>query len=109
MVTFHVLPEPSNELRESLQSFQIDPTIVREKLDEFFKGVIEERFAQFKMDERIQQQMERRIEVAVKSIMPRLEAEVNAMAIQQVRERAKQMLAAMPITVDVRVGSQEAP
>ena len=108
-VKFHVLPEKSDSLMDAIESVEVDAYVVKDLLDQFLKGAVEERFAMFKMDERIQQQMERRIEIATKTIMQRMETELTTVLSQQVRERVKQIVAAMPVNVQVTFGKQEAP
>lgn len=105
-VKFEVLAVNDANFRQTFGSFTLDPAEVLARLDEFLKGVIQERYASFKMDERIQQQLDRRIEVVVKSIMQKAEQQIVTAAATHIQKRIKEQLDAMQISITVEVKGQ---
>ena len=100
-----VMMETSNA-RNGLSRFTLDGDTIRDKLDEFLKGVIEGRCNDLNLDARVKQILDRRIEVAVNAATINMQATVSKMASEYAMTRVKAEIDAMPIAVSLSVSTE---
>lgn len=100
-VEFHILPVDSESIADSLGRIEVSPQVVRETMEEMFKGIIKEKCDRFKLVEIIQQTMARRIEVAVKNVMMSLEKDIGIEARKYATKKLHDHIDAMNLNVSV--------
>lgn len=103
-IKFHILPVNSTNLRDTLGSIQVDKETVRKKLDEFLRNVIESRLRDLDLNASIAKQMDRRVEVASKTVFKVFERELIATARDEMQKRLHTIMASMPISVAITIG-----
>lgn len=100
-IRFHVLPEKSSSLMNALGSVQVTHGVVKECMEVFFRGAVEEHLKKMDLDKIVKQQTERRLEIAMKQVMNRIESELLTEAMKYARERLKEMVYAAPLQVTI--------
>lgn len=104
-IRFHVLPEESFSLKSAIGSVTIDAKVVKELVEDYGKSIVLERMKDHGLYAIIEQQMARRIEVAVKTVTQGLERDIVEKIKDAVLKRAADAAAAVPIRVVVTIDS----
>ncbi len=93
-----------NESVNELSKITLDAGTMRKKMDEFLQGVIRERVEMLGGDKTIQDALDRRIEVAIKTVCAgKLEAVLELEARKRMLVRLEQEIAKLKIDVLVAV------
>ena len=103
-IKFHVLPVDSLNVRDAFGSIQVDKETVRKKLDEFLRDVIASRLNDLNLNASIAKQMDRRVEVATKTVFKAVEHELIATARDEMKKRLHIIVANMPISIAITIG-----
>ncbi len=98
-----MLANDGNVKEFARQQHSIDFDVVRQKIDEFLKGVVSERMTHLKADEKIAAILDRRIEVAVQNAVASLHNELVSVARAKFSQRVEQEISAMNMNIKVEV------
>ena len=101
---FHILPEGSHAVLDTMGTVTVDKFAVQQKMDEYFRDVIAIRLEDINADEAIKKQMERRIEIAAKKAFEAVEREMIGVVRAALKKRITEMTSEMPIEINVKVG-----
>jgi len=103
-VKWHVLPENSASFNEAIGSVNMYPKDISDLLQSYLHDLVHERAMFCGVEKKIDDMIERRVEVAVKNALDRVSAGVSVAVEQCVRERVRTMVNAMPIDISIKVG-----
>lgn len=102
-IRFHVLPEDSHALTDAVKAVSVHPEDIVAALEHYCKELIEERAKFLSVDAKIAAQLDRRVEIAVKSVLDRMQPRMATMAEEMVRDRIHKTVADAAINVAVSV------
>jgi hypothetical protein len=83
----------------------IDAAVVRQKMDEYLLGVVRERMECIDGHKLIEQIVARRVEVAVKNATHALDKAITEAAIDEMRKKVREAVAAMTVSASITVGA----
>src|SRR5262245_14652344 len=91
-------------LKSCFGRFICDQVSVRDKLDGYLREIVAERFDMLDLGKKLEQMVERRVEIAVKEVEATMKTELAVAAREQARKRLVETINALPILVNVEVG-----
>lgn len=102
-VRFELMAVDDSGFRSAMNGFFVDQKSVRGLLDDFLKGIVEQRFKDFNIDASIQQMVGRRVEVAIKTVEDRLQHQLTLLATDMARKKLQELVAGLKISISVKV------
>lgn len=91
--------------RVVLADITVDKQVIRKLMHEYLQATVEWRIKDLGADEKIVQEIDRRVKVAVDGASRLIEREVAAMATRFMEQRVREAVNALPLSVSVTVTS----